>query len=1153
MHIRNTFAFGIFSILLVGLVYFAKAQATADWIAVSAPQEAIPPNIVSHANKPMMMLVSSKDHTLFAPIYTDYEDVDGDGILDTTFKPKFKYYGYFDSVKCYAYRNNRFESVVLATPRSDGAYACPATDKLWSGNFLNWATMSRVDVIRKMLYGGKRSTDGYADGANQVSTTVLERVNLSFDSHSYVKHYYGQDVRDFTPFTTADLVKTTGSNKNQYAGLTLCNRSSEMSAFGTPHIRLAKGNYSMWSTINGDVCRWEEELHTISVDANGVAKTEKNLGTFGPKLARYFLAPNKGNGGIAHESELPTHAIDGISYPGAQGDLIARVQVCVPGLVGEERCQAFPADSDKNLKPYGIFQEFGLGNSSSSIARAEFGLITGSYDQNLKSGILRKNIGDFSDEINPNTGVFCHSSNAGCSSTLEDGRKTAVGAIKTFDQWALFQRNFVEYDKSGVRLPHEMVNGQLTLWGNPMGGMLVQALNYYAGLPSTNPTKLDEENFFKVPVANWQDPLSTQNTARTKQFGNPICRPLYTLALSSSALSFDADAGSDFQKLPNLQYTNLSAYVDALGTQEGITGTDRSVGSVAGANTYGNTCSKKRVNKLSDVSGICPEAPAVGGTYQIAGASWYGNTSRIRNLSSLGKLPTDFYTIKDALKVKTMAASLAGGVPRVEVPIPNQPGKYIYITPEAVFNAEKKMMPGGMLSFKSVNAGPLIDNTTRQVIGNYGSFIVSFNDKLFGGDYDMDTTGFIRYEVTPSPNNASEYRIKVITDILNVGGGYASTFGFSIIGTDNDGRYLTHQHPMLFIPSDPQYGYREFGRVGVEGYMCSNAEAQPASSTQKGNRCFVSPVFNEVYNEDYPYEMNFKMVGVENVTLQDPLWYAAKYGFFDSSTKNQDGSYTHLTLPPNQAAWDSLSADGALGADGTPDGYFLARRPELLEANLRKALEVLATTSNAAPAISTTTLTENSLKYTVSFDSTSVTGQLMAHALQSNGAFSATPAWEAGSLLHTKAAKDQGDSRQIMTNDGVRGVPLRWASLSEAFQTQLTTASTNKLSAVNAQVALAYIRGDQSREASNGLRERGSNLLGPVVNSSPWLQQRPMANWGAVEGYGDFYTTHRNRKNVLWLAANDGMLHAFAADTGQELMAYVPGALANRLASAPGT
>jgi Tfp pilus tip-associated adhesin PilY1 len=66
---------------------------------------------------------------------------------------------------------------------------------------------------------------------------------------------------------------------------------------------------------------------------------------------------------------------------------------------------------------------------------------------------------------------------------------------------------------------------------------------------------------------------------------------------------------------------------------------------------------------------------------------------------------------------------------------------------------------------------------------------------------------------------------------------------------------------------------------------------------------------------------------------------------------------------------------------------------------------------------------------------------------------------------------------------------------------------------------LAYLRGDQSREGADGLRIRDS-LLGDVVNSSP------------------FYVS---ATDTLYVGANDGMLHAFNADTGNELFAYVPG------------
>ena len=46
---------------------------------------------------------------------------------------------------------NRFEPVSLTADKY-----CTGQ---WSGNFLNWATMSRMDVLRKILFGGLRSTD----------------------------------------------------------------------------------------------------------------------------------------------------------------------------------------------------------------------------------------------------------------------------------------------------------------------------------------------------------------------------------------------------------------------------------------------------------------------------------------------------------------------------------------------------------------------------------------------------------------------------------------------------------------------------------------------------------------------------------------------------------------------------------------------------------------------------------------------------------------------------------------------------------------------------------------------------------------------------------------------------------------------------------
>ena len=136
MKFSNLFKVGA---LLWGMSCAIAVLATP--VEVSKPQEAIPPNIVTTANKPMVMLAASKDHTLFGPIYTDFEDLDGDGYLDTTYLPTFKYYGYFDSETCYSYSttNRRFAPVAEATKVAVTVgsitkykYTCSGR---WSGNF----------------------------------------------------------------------------------------------------------------------------------------------------------------------------------------------------------------------------------------------------------------------------------------------------------------------------------------------------------------------------------------------------------------------------------------------------------------------------------------------------------------------------------------------------------------------------------------------------------------------------------------------------------------------------------------------------------------------------------------------------------------------------------------------------------------------------------------------------------------------------------------------------------------------------------------------------------------------------------------------------------------------------------------------------------
>jgi type IV pilus assembly protein PilY1 len=118
--------------------------------------------------KPILMLNISKDHQLYFKAFDDYSDLDSppDNIPETTYKHSFDYYGYFDSQKCYTYNttNTRFEpSSISSTKYCVGQ---------WSGNFLNWASMTRIDTIRKILYGGKRTTDLATAQTTATNTTA---------------------------------------------------------------------------------------------------------------------------------------------------------------------------------------------------------------------------------------------------------------------------------------------------------------------------------------------------------------------------------------------------------------------------------------------------------------------------------------------------------------------------------------------------------------------------------------------------------------------------------------------------------------------------------------------------------------------------------------------------------------------------------------------------------------------------------------------------------------------------------------------------------------------------------------------------------------------------------------------------------------------
>jgi hypothetical protein len=139
--------------------------------------------------------------------------------------------------------------------------------------------------------------------------------------------------------------------------------------------------------------------------------------------------------------------------------------------------------------------------------------------------------------------------------------------------------------------------------------------------------------------------------------------------------------------------------------------------------------------------------------------------------------------------------------------------------------------------------------------------------------------------------------------------------------------------------------------------------------------------------------------------------------------------------------------------------------------------------------------------------------------------------WDAGDLLKARSA----DDRVIFTV--LPGTGGAWN------QTSFVRANVGTLGPI-----LNDVDGDNA-----GLIDfiRGKDRpwkLGDIQHSNPVVVGPPSGNVQLMGiGYDTFMTTNANRTKVVYAGANDGMLHAFEANTGNELWAFIPYNLLSKL------
>lgn len=174
----------------VTICVFAYAICSGYCFAASMSDYCSVPPYIAQILPPLVMLDVARDHKLYYEAYNDAADLDGDGKLDIDYTHSIDYYGYFDLYKCYTYDTG---TSMFKPAKTTATKFCSSNQ--WSGNVLNWLTMTRMDVLRKVLYGGHRSVD---DSSN----TLLQRVYVPNDAHSWGKELTGKLCSNGTAYTT---------------------------------------------------------------------------------------------------------------------------------------------------------------------------------------------------------------------------------------------------------------------------------------------------------------------------------------------------------------------------------------------------------------------------------------------------------------------------------------------------------------------------------------------------------------------------------------------------------------------------------------------------------------------------------------------------------------------------------------------------------------------------------------------------------------------------------------------------------------------------------------------------------------------------------------------------------------------------------------
>lgn len=414
---------------------------------------------------------------------------------------------------------------------------------------------------------------------------------------------------------------------------------------------------------------------------------------------------------------------------------------------------------------------------------------------------------------------------------------------------------------------------------------------------------------------------------------------------------------------------------------------------------------------------------------------------------------------------------------------------------------------------------------------------------------------------------------------------------YTILTTDG---YWNHRSPLRY-GQDLFSGDTAGDADGTEGSVIENHGANsatypnykytpvfPFKDNLAGNSNTLADIAMKYWKTDLapniPNRINAAPDDVDNAFWQHMTTYTVAIGVEGAVVSYPfNGQYTvpdiirDPSLLPTGFTWGNYNYSTDPDSSGRPEkiddlihaavngrgGFFSAHNPEQLKTELGNMLEDIMGRQKgnaAAAAANSTNLSTESLLFKAQFDSGNWTGTLQAVKIGPDGLVEKTTnatGQVVDAVLWTSSVPAV-QSRKIFSISGSTGIALNWDNLSAAQKLIFQNGGSEN----DGKNLLDWFKG---KNDIPGLRVRTS-LIGDIVNSDPayagsenYRYEKLNADLGGTS-YQAFYSSSKvsidpesgartERTPMIYVGANDGMLHAFNATTGVEVFAYAPSSI----------